>query len=252
MQKEFKKNGYIFMKDFFSKAEVLQLVEDIKQASAEKVGDDILDKGNLKFYALLMHRSEKLRAFISQSKIIDFLKKFAGPDIWVRWDQAVEKSPGAGTFPWHQDNQYSQLKDQHFQLWISLTTMTENNGGLWVVPGSHKGRLPYDNIDNHAVYKGEAKNPVFISAEPGDAVLFSSFLLHSTTPNITQDSRWAYVIEYMQMDKIDPYIQAPYLVVAKDGKPHLEYLEAMPSAKYVLNRLKYSNLKQKIKALIPI
>lgn len=252
MQKEFKKNGYVFMKDFFSKAEVLQLVEDIKQASAEKIGDDILDKGNLKFHALLMHRSEKLRTFISQSKIIDFLKEFAGPDIWVRWDQAVEKSPGAGTFPWHQDNQYSQLKDQHFQFWISLTTMTENNGGLWVVPGSHKGLLPYDNIDNHAVYKGEAKNPVFISAEPGDVVLFSSFLLHSTTPNITQDSRWAYVIEYMQMDKIDPYIEAPYLVIAKGGKPHLEYLDMMPSAKNLMNRLKYSNLKQKIKALLPI
>ena len=29
MQKEFKKNGYVFMKDFFSKAEILQLVEDI-------------------------------------------------------------------------------------------------------------------------------------------------------------------------------------------------------------------------------
>lgn len=199
-----------------------------------------------------MHRSAKLRAFISQSKIVDFLKKFAGSNIWVRWDQAVEKSPGAGTFPWHQDNQYSQLKDQHFQFWISLTTMTENNGGLWVVPGSHKGRLPYDNIDNHAVYKGEAKNPLFISAEPGDVVLFSSFLLHSTTPNITQDSRWAYVIEYMQMGKIDPYIETPYLLTAKDGKPHLEYLNIMPGAKTWVNRLKYSNVKQKIKTLLPI
>lgn len=250
IQKEFKKNGYVFMKGFFSKDEVLQLIEDIKEASAEKTGDDILDKGNLKFHALLMHRSEKLRKFISQSKVIEFLKKFAGPDIWVRWDQAVEKSPGAGTFPWHQDNQYSQLKDQHFQFWVSLTTMTENNGGLWVVPGSHKGMLAYEHIDNHAVYKGEVKNPVFISAEPGDLVLFSSFMLHSTTPNITQESRWAYVIEYMQMDKTDPFIEAPYLVVAKDGQSHLEYLDVLPSSKNIINRLKYSNLKQKIKAAL--
>ena len=90
MQIEFKKNGYVFIKNFFSQAEVDALVADIKEASAIKSDDDVLDKGNLKFHALIMHRSEKLRAFISQPKIVDFLKQFTGPDIWVRWDQAVE------------------------------------------------------------------------------------------------------------------------------------------------------------------
>ena len=98
-----------------------------------KNDDDVLDKGNLNFHALLMHCSEKIRAFISQAKIIDLLSPLAGPDIWVRWDQAVEKQRGAGTFPWHQDNQYSYLKDQHYQFWISMTSMTADNGGLWVV-----------------------------------------------------------------------------------------------------------------------
>ena len=120
------------------------------------------------------------------------------------------------------------------------------------VKGISEEVVTLQNIDNHAVYKGEVKNPVFISAEPGDVVLFSSFMLHSTTPNITQESRWAYVIEYMQMDKMDPFIEAPYLVVAKDGQSHLEYLDVLPSSKNIINRLKYSNLKQKIKsALFP-
>ena len=250
MHAEFKKNGYVFIKNFFSQAEVDALVANIKEASETKSGDDVLDKGNLKFHALIMHRSEKLRAFISQTKIIDFLKQFAGPDIWVRWDQAVEKKPGAGTFPWHQDNQYSQLKDAHFQFWISLTTMTAENGGLWVVPGSHKGMLKYDYEDSHVVYKGDVSNAEFISAEPGDVVLFSSYLLHSTTPNITQNSRWAYVIEYMQMDHIDPFIEAPHLVVAKNGQPHLEYLNRLPAQDQWVNRLKYLNIRQRAKQQI--
>ena len=247
MQKAFKKDGYVVIKNFFSPEEIATLVKEIKEASATKSGDDILDKGNLKFHALIMHRSEKLRAFISQQKIISFLKDFAGPDIWVRWDQAVEKKPGAGTFAWHQDNQYSALKDQHFQFWISLTTMTADNGGLWVVPGSHKGMLKFEADDNHVSYKGDVSNAKFISAKPGDVVLFSSYLLHSTTPNITQDSRWAYVIEYMQMSNIDPYIEAPYLVVAKNGQSHLEYLDRLPSQDYWVNRVKYYNFKQAIK-----
>ena len=69
VQAEFNKNGYIFIKNFFSQTEVDTLVADIKEASATKSGEDILDKGNLKFHALIMHRSEKLRAFISQPKL---------------------------------------------------------------------------------------------------------------------------------------------------------------------------------------
>ena len=244
MQAEFKKNGYVFIKNFFSLAEVDTLVADIKIASAIKSGEDVLDKGDLKFHALIMHQSERLRAFISQQKIIDFLKDFTGPDIWVRWDQAVEKKPGAGTFAWHQDNQYSGLKDQHYQFWISLTSMTADNGGLWVVPGSHKGLLKFEKEGSHVVYKGDVSGAKFISAEPGDVVLFSSYLLHSTTPNITQQSRWAYVIEYMQMSKIDPYLNTPRLVVAKNGLTDLHYLEHLPSEAFYKNRLKYYNFKQ--------
>ena len=172
-------------------------------------------------------------------KSLIFLKPFAGPDIWVRWDQAVEKKPGAGTFAWHQDNQYSGLKDQHFQFWISLTSMTKDNGGLWVVPGSHKGMLKFEKEDSHVVYKGDVSDAKFISAEPGDVVLFSSYLLHSTTPNITQTSRWAYVIEYMKMSKIDPYIRPPHLVVAKNGMSDLHYLDKLPSEVFYTNLLKY-------------
>jgi ectoine hydroxylase-related dioxygenase (phytanoyl-CoA dioxygenase family) len=252
MQQEFKKNGYVYLKNVFSKDEITQLEADLKEAAATKSGDDVLDKGNLKFHALLMHRSEKIRKFISQAKIVDLLSPIAGPDIWVRWDQAVEKQPGAGTFPWHQDNQYSSLKDQHFQFWISMTSMTADNGGLWVVPGSHKGLLKFESDDSHVVYKGNTDNKAFISAEPGDVVIFSSFLLHSTTPNITQNSRWAYVVEYMQMGTIDPYIDAPYLVVAKEGKPHLEYVEELPNQNSFKNRFKYINVKQMLKGALPV
>ena len=248
IQTEFKKNGYVFIKYFFTQTEIDSLMADIKEAYATKAGDDVLDKGNLKFHALIMHRSEKLRAFIAQQKIIDFLKQFAGPDIWVRWDQAVEKKPGADTFAWHQDNQYSGLKDQHFQFWISLTSMTADNGGLWVVPGSHKGLLKFEKEGSHVAYKGDVSSAKFISAEPGDVVLFSSYLLHSTTPNITQTSRWAYVIEYMKMSEIDPYIDAPRLVVAKNGRSDLQYLERLPSEDLYLNRLKYYHFKRLIKA----
>lgn len=239
LQQTFKKNGFVFIKDFFTVDEITQLVADIKTAAEQKNEGDVLDVGNLKFHALLMHRSEKLRQFISQPKIIEFLKLFMGPDIWVRWDQAVEKKPGAGTFPWHTDNSYSGLKDAHFQFWISLTKMTKDNGGIWLIPGSHKKTIAHDFNGSHTVAKNTGDDAHFVSAEIGDIVLFSSRLLHSTTPNITQESRWAYVVEYMKEQHVDPFIEPPYLMIAKAGKPALAYVNQMPAEKNIFNQFKY-------------
>lgn len=239
LQQTFKNNGFVFIKQFFSADEINELISDIKTAAGQKNEDDVLDVGNLKFHALLMHRSEKLRQFIAQAKIVEFLKLFMGPDIWVRWDQAVEKKPGAGTFPWHTDNSYSGLKDAHFQFWISLTKMTKDNGGIWLIPGSHKKTIAHDFNGNHTVAQETGGEAHFVSAEIGDIVLFSSKLLHSTTPNITDDSRWAYVVEYMKEKHVDPFIEPPYLMIAKSGKPAPAYVNHMPAENSIVNRLKY-------------
>ena len=47
MQEEFKKNGFVYLKNVFSTAEITQLEADLKEAAATKSGDDVLDKGGL-------------------------------------------------------------------------------------------------------------------------------------------------------------------------------------------------------------
>lgn len=235
----FNEQGFVLIKHFFSHDEITQLIADIKAASGQKDESDVLDVGNLKFHALLMHRSDALRHFIAQPKVVEFLTHFMGPDIWVRWDQAVEKRPGAGTFPWHQDNSYSGLIDSHFQFWISLTKMTKDNGGIWLVPGSHRKNIKHAIDGRHTVAETHQQDEFFVSAEIGDIVLFNSKLLHSTTPNITQESRWAYVVEYMKGEHIDPFIDPPYLMIASNGEPDLRYVEALPAANHWGNKLKY-------------
>jgi ectoine hydroxylase-related dioxygenase (phytanoyl-CoA dioxygenase family) len=184
--------------------------------------------------------SKELQEFSSQQKIIDLMKDFIGPDIWMRHDQAVAKGPGAGTFPWHQDNGYNKLKDGHYQFWIALTEMNADNGGLWLQSGSHKSILPHTKIGNEQVYDGVPESPVAIEAAPGDAIIFSSFTLHSTTPNITQNVRWAYVLEYMSFDCFDPFLEPPYFVVAREGKSCPEFVESYRGSQNLANRLKYN------------
>ena len=245
LYQQFKDEGYIHLKNFFSLDEINALVLEIQNTSLENPSKDILNLGKLTFNSLIMHKSQKLREFIAQPRIIELMSKLMGPNIWIRWDQAVEKGPGAGWFPWHQDNSYSQLKDPHYQLWISLTEMTQDNGGLWILPKSHHQNNKHEKEGHHTVYKGDTSKQEFIGAEIGDVVVFSSFTLHATTPNVTQKSRWAYVVEYMQTKHIDPYIEGPYLVVAKNSKPHIKYVDKIGNDYSLHNLVKYPDIKRR-------
>ncbi len=218
--KNFREKGYTRVPGFFSEAEMEELIADIKTAEPKRGVPSGLNKGEMLFYSNLFFANEKIQRFITQPRLIEFLASIVGPDIWVRWDQAVFKGPNAGDFPGHQDNAYNKLSVEHFQLWIALSKMNDERGGLWLKPGSHKnGLLPHDLVGSHQVYQGEVEDPICIDAEKGDLVLFSSMMLHYTSPNVSQDDRWAYVIEYMSMDDHDPYIDPPFFIAARHGKP---------------------------------
>lgn len=219
-KQEFSDEGFTIHRGFFSRQEVAELLAEIQRAETLEPGSSRLDKGGLTFKHNLFHRSPYLQAFISQKKVVDLLKEIIGPDIWVRWDQAVAKLPRAPEFPWHQDNGYNGLKQGHFQFWVAITEITAETGLLWFQPGSHKcGVMPHQPTGSHALCIGNPEQAVSIEADPGDVVLFSSLMLHRTSPNVSSGPRWAYVVEYMSLDQFDPYIKPPYFVVARGGKP---------------------------------
>jgi hypothetical protein len=232
LKEEFNERGYVTARGFFTKAEMDDLIEEIKVAKTRN-GVSGLNRGALVFY------SSKLQRFLSHPRVVDLLAQVIGPNFWVRWDQAVAKGNGADTFGWHQDNGYSRLKDMHYQLWIALTDMTPDNGGLWLQPGSHRQLLPHQEIGNHMEYVGEPESPVFVEAKAGDVVVFSSLTLHSTTPNITPNTRWAYVAEYMSTEHYDPGIEPPYFMVARDGKPAPAFVDSYEGSRDLRNRIKY-------------
>ncbi len=235
---EFQRKGYVVLKGLFSPSEANALIEAIEQAETID-GVSTLNQGAMTFYSGVYSKSEALQAVISQTKVINFLREIVGSNFWVRWDQAVAKGPGSGTFPWHQDNAYNSLHDEHFQLWIALTKTTSHNGGLRLVPKRQPRCFPHKKVGNHMVFQGQPENPISIDAEPGDVVLFSSLTLHSTTPNVTENIRWAYVVEYMSLKDLDPGLKPPYFVVARNGKPTAEFVQWYQGRLNPFNHLKY-------------
>jgi hypothetical protein len=239
-RKEFLEEGFTRVPGFFTKEEMDSLILDIQTADPKQHQPSGLNVGELVFYDNLFSNSARIRNFISQPRLVDFLKTVIGPDFWVRWDQAVFKGPGGGEFPWHQDNAYNRLRDEHFQLWIALSKMNAERGGLWLVPGSHKkGRLPHVRIGRHQAFTGSTENSICIEAEIGDVVLFSSLMLHYTSPNVSTEDRWAYVVEYMSLDHHDPYMKPPFFVVARNGESRPGFVRFPRGRLSVSNHMKY-------------
>jgi hypothetical protein len=221
-------------------AEVSTLRVAIDEASAHIEGDSSLDRPAMTFHSLLFPHSTQLRQFLSDQSTLDLVRPMLGGDLWVRWDQAVVKGAGAPTFPWHQDNGYSLLVDEHVQMWISLTDVELDRGALWVVPGSHRMAIEHDLVDGHAVVRDtQFETEIPITTTVGDVVLFSSRTLHRTTPNTTEDDRWTYVAEYLALGDFDPFVHPPYFQVARRGRPAPKFVNWPAGRRSPVQQLRY-------------
>jgi ectoine hydroxylase-related dioxygenase (phytanoyl-CoA dioxygenase family) len=236
--RQFERDGYVVARGMFSANEMRDFIAECHSFEGKaKDRAEPNSKGSMQFYSELFRKSELIRRFVTQRTLIDFVAPIAGPDLWLRWDQAVAKGPQSGVFAWHTDTGYDLLPQPHFEVWIALSESRADNGGLYVVPGSHKQRQRHRRIDNHMValdserYDAADSGKLCVEASAGDVILFSSLLLHKTYENTTTNSRWAYVAEMLKLGDFDPTITPPYFVVARNGEPACEFVESLACAR---------------------
>lgn len=233
----FERDGYVVARNMFSAAELRDFIAECQSFETKAGGHEPNSKGSMQFYSQLFRRSELVRRFVCQQKLIDFIQPITGPDLWLRWDQAVAKGPQSGVFDWHTDAGYDLLPQAHFEVWIALSEGRRDNGGLCVIPGSHKQRHRHRRVGTHVVstkardYDAAISGKRFIEADAGDVVLFSSTLLHKTYENVTSSARWAYVAELLKLGDFDPTIDPPYFVAFRDGAPAGEFVDTLACAR---------------------
>ena len=231
LKTNFDREGYCFLQGLLSSQELQDLRLHLDQAKSSLQKRSNLNTEGMTFSSNLYRESEALAALCCAPRLDQFLQQIAEQKVWIRWDQMIDKQPGGKEFPWHRDNAYNQLKRPHFQLWIALTEMNKNNGGIWIIPGSHSwDAIQHEKIHNHWTAQDIATDQAkCIIAQPGDAILFSSMMLHKTEQNRTQGIRSSYVVEYMRQQDFDPHIASPYLFL--DNGPN--WKKRHPSKKVI-------------------
>jgi ectoine hydroxylase-related dioxygenase (phytanoyl-CoA dioxygenase family) len=141
------------------------------------------------------------------------LARFLGVSKLRFWhDQVFYKPPGhPGVVPWHQDYSYwtRAAPPRHITLNIMLDDVTEANGCVHFVPGSHRfGLLPKvafgGPMDQVLAHLGPAERaafkPVPADLAAGQATVHDSFTIHGSFGNPSGRPRRAIVLNYMAPD----------------------------------------------------
>ncbi len=206
----FETDGYFTLIDFFRPDEVRELRSSIDELAArheEKLRvwgrQGISRAGEISFAAHLSREAALVMEYCRHPRLQQLMGELIGPDVRLYWDQSVYKQPETQReFPWHQDNGYTPVVPaQYITCWLALSDATLENGCIWVLPGSHQGgpREHRSTPLGQVGYDGpEPGVPVPLRA--GSMAVFSSLLLHRSGPNLSQDVRRAYVMQYIPAD----------------------------------------------------
>jgi ectoine hydroxylase-related dioxygenase (phytanoyl-CoA dioxygenase family) len=153
--------------------------------------------------------SESYLAFMRDNLALDAVVDLFGPDIRFENAKINSKQPGAATeVKFHQDFLFEpHTNDDMITVLYFIDDVTEQNGPLEVVPGSHKGPL-YEHWHN-GTFTGSVSDSVATEMKPraipcygaaGSACLMHARLLHGSAPNLSTQPRTLYIIEYYAED----------------------------------------------------
>jgi hypothetical protein len=200
---DFREVGYFLAPDVFTAAECDAALEHIEQAAFELALGDPGD-GPLSYRPMMHLTSSALTATATDARWAPIVLPLLGTgDARLYWEQAVSKPPQARTeLPWHQDNGYTPLvPEEYVTCWLALDDAREDNGCLWVIPGSH-----HDGTQRHVNdgsgspfrvgYDGPAADGVPVPVTKGSVLVFSSLIMHRSGPNTTDDPRRAWIIQF--------------------------------------------------------
>lgn len=169
-----------------------------------------------KKYALRLFNPHKHDSFSRQMMKLPIIRgalaQLMGMEAMGVQSMYFYKEPGTPGQAAHQD--YYYIKDDPMTMiaaWMAMEDrVDEENGCLWVIPGSHKlGLLPHGAVKNseeHETWTDETEGidlskqmPVVM--DQGDILFFSELLIHSSGKNRSSD-RWrrSYVCHYIRED----------------------------------------------------
>jgi hypothetical protein len=190
LNKQLFEKGYIVL-PFLNHAEVEQLRDIYFSYHADASVEGLYVSSHAKPWDELMEISNKLKDIVAPNIDTHFqnVQKIGGTFIVKAPDENNILHP-------HQD--WRIVDEDHyrsFTIWIALQDTTDENGAMYVLPGSHEWIRGYRHITIPSVYgkiydlTWQYMLPIHLKA--GEVVVFDHALVHASKPNISKELRIA-------------------------------------------------------------
>lgn len=155
--------------------------------------------------------SEAYYAVMRDSRMTDGVAELIGPNLRYHHSKINSKLPGAATaVKWHQDFPFTpHSNDDLVTALLMVDDVTDENGPLQVVPGSHRGEIHdlwHDGIFtgavDDAVAAASVDRAVTCCGRAGTVCLMHTRLLHGSSPNRSDAPRTLFITVYAADDAL--------------------------------------------------
>lgn len=208
MKKEYEEKGVIIIPDVFSSSEC----ESIKSAAYSTTDEQILAAGyphlsaieqayNKKSLLLFPSLANETLNSIRTSKVmVELVREFIGEDVRQINNQIYFRESGdADEFAWHQDIIFREphifnddVEDDYFQTIIAVDDITEENGAIEFIEGSHKNMRISKPENLRKFDRGDLKGKKY-TAKKGSVLIWSVLIVHGSERNNSNADRMTYM-----------------------------------------------------------
>ncbi|MET8976980.1 ectoine hydroxylase [Streptomyces sp. NPDC004539] len=197
-----------------------------------------------------VHRiSEVFASLVRDERVVGRARQILGSDVYVHQSRInVKPGFGASGFYWHSDFETWHAEDglprmRTVSVSIALTPNLDTNGGLMIMPGSHRtflgcaGETPRDNYkrslqmqdagtpsDRALETLADAHGIRLFTGPAGSAVWFDCNAMHGSGDNITPYPRSNLFVVFNSVDNtaVEPFaapVRRPEYIGARDFTP---------------------------------
>ncbi|WP_406052577.1 phytanoyl-CoA dioxygenase family protein [Kribbella sp. NBC_00889] len=254
----YRDEGIVQVPQVLTTAEVERIravfMEQVAADHSLAIDDGVPDDDPLAQYPRFVHPHRRPDAeagkisleLMLDSRILDVVTTLIGPALGAQ-SMFYFKPPGARGQAMHQDNTFLRADPETcLAVWIAIDDVDADNGGLAVVPGSHKTELvcpePADlaeSFTNAEVPIPEGLRKVQTKMKAGDVLFFHGSVVHGSRPNSSADRfRRALIFHYVPEDSreiaafynplVRPDRRTAVLPEAIGGGPCGDYADAEP------------------------
>ncbi|XP_077614614.1 phytanoyl-CoA dioxygenase, peroxisomal [Crocuta crocuta] len=218
-RKFYEENGFLVIKNLVSDADITRFRNqferickgELKVEGMMIMKDVTTEKSKFTWSENLITKvqdfqgDEELFRYCTLPEILKYVECFTGPNIMAMHTMLINKPPDSGKktsrHPLHQDLHYFPFRPSNkiVAAWTAMEPVTQDNGCLSVLPGTHKGCLrPHVypqweggvNIMYYGIQDYDENSPrVHLVMEKGDTVFFHPLLIHGSGLNKTQGYR---------------------------------------------------------------